>query len=244
MSGHSHWSTIKRKKGAADAKRGQMFSKMAKLITVAAREGGEDPATNSALRLAIERAKSTNFPKENIERAIKRGVGELEGAKLEEVLFEAYGPGGIALIVEGITDNKNRTLGEIKKVLARHNGKLVQEGAVRWLFERKGAIIINWEREKEKFKDKEDLELRVIEAGAEDIYWHENLLDVYTNINKLEEVKENLEKENIEIESASLDWVAKKMIDTDEKDRESAEKLFEALDELDSVQEIYSNIKV
>jgi YebC/PmpR family DNA-binding regulatory protein len=244
MSGHSHWSTIKRKKGAADAKRGQMFSKMAKLITVAAREGGEDPVTNSALRLAMERAKSINFPKENIERAIKRGVGELEGAKLEEVLFEAYGPGGIALIIEGITDNKNRTLGEVKQVLAKHNGKLVQEGAVRWLFERKGAIIVNWETEKEKFKDKEDLELKVIEAEAEDIYWHENLLDVYTNVNRLEEVKENLEKENIEIESASLDWVAKKMIDTDKKDKESAEKLFEALDELDSVQEIYSNIKV
>jgi len=242
MSGHSHWSTIKRKKGLADAKRGQMFSKMAKLITMAAREGGGSPDTNAPLRLAIEKAKSVNFPKENIERAIKRGTGELEGVHLEEILFEAYGPGGIALIIEGITDNKNRALGEVKQILAKHNGKLVKEGSVRWLFERKGVITVDWE--KEELKNKEDLELKVIEAGAEDIHWQENSLDIYTSLHKLEEVKENLEKRNIKIESASLDWVAKKIVEVNKKEQELAEKLFEALDESDSVQEIYSNIKL
>lgn len=243
MSGHSHWSTIKRKKGLADAKRGQMFSKMAKLITVAARQGGGDPDTNSALRLAIERAKNINCPRENIEKAIKRGAGELEDVRLEEVFFEAYGPGGIALIIEGITDNKNRTLGELKQALSKHNGKLVQEGAVKWLFERKGVIALDLKSQNEDLKDREKLELMVIEAGAEDIYWHNNFLNVYVKVENIEKVKENLQKQEIRIDSASLDWVAKETIEVKKKEKQLAEGLFEALDDLDSVQEIYSNIK-
>jgi YebC/PmpR family DNA-binding regulatory protein len=243
MSGHSHWSTIKHKKGATDARRGKAFSKMAKLISVAAREGGPDPETNSALRLAIERAKFVNLPKENIERAIKQGTGEVEGVELEGVLFEAYGPGGVAIIIEGITDNKNRSLGEVKQILSQNNGKLAGEGSVRWLFDRKGAIVINQESQESDLKNKENLELKVIEAGAEDIYWHDGFLDVYTKVGNLEVVKKNIEDASIKIESASLDWVAKELIDVKEEEKKSIIKLFEELDENDTVQEIYSNFK-
>lgn len=239
MSGHSHWSSIKYKKGAADARRGKAFSKIARVLEVAAKEGGSDPAANAKLRIAIEQAKKLNLPKENIERAIKRGTGEIEGLKFEEILLEAYGPGKIAIIIEGITDNKNRTLSEIKQILNQHNGKLANEGSVKWLFDRRGAITLPIEN-----KNKEGLELAAIEAGAEDIYWHENFLDVYTKPEKLEEVKKNLEEKEIKIESASLDWVAKEEIKVEEKDKAMLEKLFEALDENEAVQEIYSNLKV
>lgn len=244
MSGHSHFRSIRYKKEITDKKRGQMFSKISREISVAAREGGGDPEFNSKLRLAIEKAKSVNMPTDNIERAIKRGVGELEGVKLEEVLFEAYGPGGIAIIIEGITDNKNRALGEIKQILNQNNGKLVGEGAVKWMFERKGCIVVALKSQISNGKSKEELELIVIEAGAEDIYWHDELLDIYTKIEDLEKVKKNLEKRGIKIESTSLDWVAKEEIKLDEKTKEACQKLFEALDENDAVQEIYSNLKV
>lgn len=183
MSGHSHAKTVKRIKEASDKKRGQIFSKMARLISVAAKEGGKDPNANSKLKTAIETAKSVDMPKENIERAILRGSGQLQGEKLEEVLFEAYGPGGVALIIEGITENKNRALGEIKQALSQHGGKLVNQGALHWMFERK-----------------------IRDAG-------------------------------------SLEWLPKQEIAVDEKTKAACEKLFEALDELDSVQEIYSNMK-
>lgn len=243
MSGHSHFSTIKRKKELTDKKRGQIFSKVTRMITIAAREGGGDPATNSKLRLAIEAAKNANLPKENIERAIKRGTGELAGEKLEEVTFEAFGPGGIAIIIEGITDNKNRALGEIKQILSQNGGKLANEGSVRWLFEKKGAIILDLKQQAEGLKNKENLELIAIEAGADDIYWHEDFLDIYTKSENLETVKKSLEEKGIKIESASLDWVAKEMIEVDEKNKEASEGLFEVLDESDSVQNIYSNLR-
>ena len=143
MSGHSHFKSIKYKKEITDKKRGQMFSKISREISVAAKEGGGDPEFNPQLRLTIEKAKSVNMPTDNIERAIQRGIGKLEGVKLEEVLFEAYGPGGIAIIIEGITDNKNRTSAEIKQILNQNNGKLVGEGAVKWMFERKGCLIVD-----------------------------------------------------------------------------------------------------
>jgi len=239
MSGHSHWHSIKYQKTAADAKRSKVFSKMAKEIAVAAREGGGNPEFNSKLRLAVEKAKALNMPAENIERAIKRGTGELEGAQLESVIFEAYGPGGIAIIIEGITDNKNRTLGEIKQILNQNGGKLVGEGSVRWLFERKGAITVS-----SQGKNKEELEMAAIEAGAEDIYWHDEMLDVYTHPEELEKVKKNLENKNIEIKTATLDWVAKEQVDLEEKEKQACQKLFEALDENEAVQEIYSTMKM
>ena len=246
MSGHSHSKTIRHAKNISDQKKGQMFSKLARLISVAVKEGGPNPETNSKLRLAFEMAKEINMPKDNVERAIKRGSGETVEEKLEEVLFEAYGPGGIAIIIEGITDNKNRTLGEIKQVLNQNNGKLVGEGSVKWMFERKGCLTINAQFliSNSQIKNKEELEMMVIEAGAEDIYWHEELLDVYTKIEDLEKIKKNLEERGIKIDSVSLDWVAKEEVSTDEKTKEACQKLFEALDENEAVQEIYSNIKL
>lgn len=179
MSGHSHWSSIKHKKGTTDAKRGKIFSKLSHLISIAAKEKGPDPEANSKLRLAIEKAKEANMPKENIDRAIKRGSGQLEGVNIEEIFYEVYGPSGIALIIEGITDNKNRTLAEIKHTLSRFNGKLAETGSVKYLFDKKGE---EWEP-----------------------------------------------KYPIEI--------------TDQKTKGQLEKLFEALDENDDIQEIYSNLK-
>ena len=242
MSGHSHAKTILHKKQITDAKRGKIFSKLAREISVATREKGEDPEINSKLRLVIEKARQWNLPKDNIERAIKRGTGELAGEKLESVLFEAYGPGGIAIIIEGITDNKNRALGEIKQIFNQNNGKLAGSGSVKWMFERKGYIEVQSMKYEEK--KKEELEMAAIEAGAEDVYWHNNILDVYTKPEELEKVKKNLEEKGVQAESTTLDWVAKEQIELDEKNKEACQKLFEALDENEAVQEIYSNIKL
>lgn len=236
MSGHSHWHSIKYKKGLADAKKGKAFSKISREITIAAKDGGGDLNFNPKLRMVVERARSLNMPADNIDRAIKKGTGELEGAILESVVFEAYGPGGIAIIIEGITDNKNRTLGEIKQILNQNNGKLVGEGGIQWMFDKRGIVTVN-------SKNKEESELAAIEAGAEDVYWHDDVLDVFTKPEELEKVKKNLEDKGIKTETASLGWVAKEEIELNEKSKESCLKLFEALDENDAIQEIYSNLK-
>lgn len=240
MSGHSHAKTIMATKMANDAKKGKIYSKYGRLITIAVKDGGGsgDPAKNTKLKAIIEQAKKVNMPKENIERAIKKGTGELAGENLEEVSFECFGPGGISLIIEGITDNKNRTLGEVKVALNQNNGKLAGEGAVRWMFDRKGAITVLPEG-----KSKEDLELLAIEAGADDVSWYEGSLDIYTKPEDLEKVKKYLEEKQIKIDSASLDWVAKEEISISDKEKEQAQQLFEALDENDSVNDIYSNLK-
>lgn len=244
MSGHSHAKTIRHQKNITDQKRGQMFSKMARVISVAVKEGGPNPETNAKLRVAVEEAKKNNMPKENVERAIKQAAGGAEGTNLEEVIFEAYGPGGIAIIVEGITDNKNRTLGEIKQILSQNNGKLVGEGAVRWLFEKRGVITVIFDSQPSSIKSREELELAVIEAGAEDIRWYGDDLEVYTTPDNLEKIKKTLEEKLVKIDSFSLDWVAKETVDSDEKQKEACQKLFEALDENEAVQEIYSNLKI
>lgn len=236
MSGHSHWKTIKNKKGAADAKKGQVFSKISREITLAAREGGGDITFNNKLRMVVEKAHSFNMPADNIERSIKKGTGELEGGALESVLFEAYGPGGIAIIIEGITDNKNRALSDVKQILSQNGGKLVGEGGVQWMFEKKGVIVINQ-------ANKEEAELQAIEAGADDVAWDEDSLNVYTKPEDLEKVKKALEEKGMKIESASFELVAKENMTVNEKDKEAAQRLFEALDESESVQEIYSNLK-
>jgi len=242
MSGHSHAKKIKHQKAITDQKRGQIFSKMSRVISVAVKEGGSNPESNPKLGVAMEMAKRLNLPKENIERAIRRGTGEeAANEKLEEVSFEAFGPEGIAIIIEGITDNKNRTLGEIKQILNQNNGKLVGEGAVRWLFEKRGVIIMNLGSQAPKTK--EELELTVIEAGAEDVRWYDNDLEVYTKPEDLEKTKKKLEEKGIKIESTSLDWVAKEEVSLKEDKKESCQKLFEDLDENDSVQDVYSNLK-
>jgi len=244
MSGHSHWHSIKYKKGLADSKKSKAFSKISKEISVAAKEGGSDLNFNPKLKFAIEKAKSINLPSEKIEHAIKRGTGEIEEEKLESVLFEAYGPGGVAILIEGITDNKNRTLGEVKKILTESSGKIVEEGAVKWMFEKKGCIIINVDSQAENLKNKEIIELMAIEAGAEDILWQNNFLNVYIKLGELEEAKKYLEEKGIKIESASLDWVAKEKVVLNEKIKNECQKLFEVLDENENVQEIYSNLKL
>jgi YebC/PmpR family DNA-binding regulatory protein len=244
MSGHSHAKTIKHQKDLTDKKRGQAFSKIARLISVAVKEKGSNPETNSRLRMAMEAARSANMPKDNIDRAIKKGTGEdVSVENLEEVIFEAFGPGGSAIIIEGITDNRNRTLGEIKQILNQYGGKLAGEGAVRWMFEKKGCLVVDPNSQTDGLKDKEALEMASIEAGAQDIYWHDGVLDVYTSVEDFEKVKKDLEEKNIKVDSASLDWIPKEEVVPDEKDKESSQKLFEALDDLDGVQETYSNLK-
>ena len=244
MSGHSHAKKIKHQKEATDQKRGKIFSKISRIISVAVQEKGSDPSINYALKTAIEKAREINMPQENIDRAIKRGTGEIKDAALEEFSLEAYGPGGIAVIIEGITDNKNRTLLEVKQILNQSGGKLVEIGSVKWLFERKGCLTLNLSLQGENFQNREKLEMLVIEFGVEDFIWDDNILDIYTKIEDLDKIKKGLEEKGVKVDSASLDWVAKEEIQTDKNIKEACQKLFELLDELDSIQEIYSNLKV
>lgn len=239
MSGHSHFKTVAATKNANDAKKGKIFSKMGRVITIAVKERGPDVTSNIQLKAAIEKAKEFNMPKENIERAIKKGTGELAGENLEEMLFEGFGPGGIAIIIEGITDNKNRTISEIKSILGQHGGKMAGEGAVRWLFNRKGSITII-----DQSKSKEELELLVIDVGADDFHWQDNTLYLYTKPEDLEKIKKALEEKNVKIESASLEWIAKEEVSISEKEKGATQKLFEELDENDAIQDIYSNLKL
>ena len=244
MSGHSHWKSIKRTKETSDKKKGKVFSKLARSITVVAREGGGDPKRNSSLRLIIEEARRSNMPKENIERAIEKGTGEKEGQALESILLEAYGPGKTAIIIEGITDNRNRTLGDVKQILSRYRGKLASSGSVKWLFEREGLIVAETVGNDENSgRQREDLELKVIDSGAENMLWQDNVLEIYTKPEELEKVKQVLEKDNVEIVSASLCWIPKEPIEVNDKDKGALQKLFETLDDNDAVQEIYSNLK-
>lgn len=237
MSGHSKWSQIKYKKAIEDAKRAKIFSKLSRLITLAAREKGGDPEKNSDLKAAIEKAKSFNMPQENIERAIKRGTGELEGAKLESLIIEALGPGGVSILIELVTDNKNRSLTEIRKIIEESGGKMVS-GSVAWKFKKMGKI------EGKPKKDKEEVELLAIESGAEDIKEKDDFLIIYTLPEKLSELKEKI-KEAFSIENFSIEFVPKEEISFSsigKENQEKIEKLFEKLDEHDDVQEIYSDL--
>lgn len=244
MSGHSHFATIKRKKEITDQKRGKIFSKISRELTIAAKEKGDNPETNPKLRFVIEKAKQLNMPKENIERAVQKGTGELAGEEFQEVLFEVFGPGGVAIIIEGITDNTKRTLTEIKQILNQNGGKLGGEGAVKWLFDQKGVITIDLKEQPENLQDKENLELLAIESGAEDISYDENIFYVYAKVEELANLKAKLEEKNLKIESVSLDWVAKGKINASDIDKQSCLKLFEALDENDAIKDVYSNLKI
>ena len=239
MSGHSHAKKVMHEKGAADSKRSQVFSKFANELTIAAKEGGADPLANPRLRTVMEKAKEANMPSENVERAIKKAIGGTE-QQLEEMLLEAYGPGGIALLVSVITDNRNRTLGEIKQILQRNQGKMVEGGAVRWLFEQKGVCSVE-PNETHQLPSRDELELLAIEAGAEDLSWQEGVLEIYTDPANIAVLKQKLQEKNVPATS-SLDWVPKERVQTAPSDRATAEQLFEALDEQDDVQDIYSNL--
>jgi len=240
MSGHSHAKTVMATKTANNAKKGKIYSKYGRLITIAVKEGGGsgDPTKNTKLRAAIEQAKDMDMPKENIERAIKRGTGELAGEALEAVSYEGFGPGGIALIINGITDNTNRALNEVKTTLNQNGGKLAGEGAVRWMFDQKGVVSVNPEG-----KAKDEIEMIAIEAGADDVKQIENNIDIYTKPEDFEAVKKVIAEKGLKIESASIDLVPKEEVTLSEKDKVAAERLFEALDENDAVNDIYSNMK-
>jgi len=238
MSGHSHWAGIKHKKSINDAKRAGVFTKLGRLITIAAREGGGNPDTNFKLKLAIDRARSENMPKENIERAIKRGTGELKDqAEIQEIIYEAYGPGQVAMLIKTATDNKNRTLGEIKSLLAKTGGKIVPAGSVSFLFKQVGNINIAVDK-----NDLYDLEMKAIDAGAEDTFYSNNTLTVYTRPEDLQKIKENLEKARMKIKDAALVWAPLQKISLSESDKIAYEKLLETLDDQQDVQEIYDNL--
>ena len=237
MSGHSHFKTIMHKKGAADAKRSQVFSRLAKELTIAAKDGGTDPASNLRLRTVIENAREANMPTNNIDRAIKKATGEGAG-QLEEVLLEAYGPGNIALLIATITDNKNRTLGEIRQVLQKNQGKIVEGGAVMWLFEKKGVATFN---PQESTLSKDELELQFIEAGAQDIHWQNGIPEIYIGLGQLSSLKETLASQGITVQT-SIDWIPKERIPSLQANMQAVEKLFEALNDQDDVQDVYTNI--
>lgn len=238
MSGHSHFKTVAATKNANDAKKGKVFSKWAKIIAIAAKDG-PDPAKNSKLKTVIEQAKQFNMPKENIERAIRKGSGQEAGEKLEEVSYEAFGPGGVALIIEGITDNGNRTLGEVRTILTQNNGKIAGEGSVKWMFERKGVITLPAGQS----QNKEELELVAIEAGADDVTWSGEELAIYTKPEDLEVVKKSLEEKGLTIGSAKLEFVPKDEVEISEKEKEQLTRLYEAFNENDSINDIFSNLK-
>ncbi len=238
MSGHSHWAGIKHRKGINDAKRGKIFTKHGKLITIAARDGGGNPDTNFQLRLAIERARLENMPKENIDRAIKRGTGELKGDTIEEIIYEAYGPGNVAMLIKTATDNKNRTVGELKSILSKAGGKVVPNGSVSYLFKQVGEINVPVSENGDPY----EIEMKAIEAGAEDTLYSDGALTVFTKVEDLQQVKENLEKSGLAIENAGLVYAPTQKTKLDEPTQADYEKLLETLDDQDDVQEIYDNL--
>jgi YebC/PmpR family DNA-binding regulatory protein len=239
MSGHSKWSSIKHKKALTDAKKGQQFTKMAREITLAAREGGGSTDGNYRLRLAMEKARDVNMPQDNIQRAIKRGTGELGGAALEELRFEGYGPHGVAIIVDTLTDNRNRTAGEVRNFFSRAGGNLGTTGSVAWMFTRQGQIVID-----AGGRDPDEIGLEAIELGAGDARVDGKTVEVVTEPSKLEAVQEGLKKKGYKIESAEVTMSASQLIPLNEGTAPSILKLLDALEELDDVQSVYSNMDV
>jgi YebC/PmpR family DNA-binding regulatory protein len=239
MSGHSKWSTIKHKKGAADAKRGRIFTRLIKEITVAARMGGGSPEHNPRLRSAIAEAKASNMPASNIDRAIKKGTGELEGVSYEEATYEGYGPGGVAIMAETITDNKNRTAGEIRKIFSKGNGNLGEQNCVGWMFDSKGLIVVT-----KKAISEEKLMEVALEAGAEDIEDEEDSFQVVTDPGSFQGVKDALEQAGIQMVSAKLDKIPQNTVRVEGKDATQVLKLAEALEEHDDVQNVYANFDI
>lgn len=237
MSGHNKWSSIKHQKGAADAKRGQLFTKLTREIIVAVRQGGSDVDANYRLRLAIQKARDSNMPYDNIDRAIKRGSGESEGAILIELALEGYGPGGAAIMVHALSDNRNRTLQDIRNIFSRHGGNLGESGSVAWLFDTKGIISID-----AGTMDKEDLELKAIDAGADDVRVEDSYIEIYTRPDNLETVRKSLEQQKIPIASSGVSTVPKAAVHLEEKAALTTLKLLEKLEELDDVDNVTSNV--
>lgn len=237
MSGHSKWANIKNKKAKMDAQKGKIYTRFSKLIIVAVREGGPDPNSNSKLKDVIEKAKQANMPNENIERAIKRATGELSGANYEEIMYEGYGPSGVAILVDATTDNRNRTAGEMRHIFDKHGGNLGETGCVAWMFEKKGLIII----EKDDSTDVEEIMMLAIDAGAEDVDEQEDAIEVTTSVENFAAVKDALEKSGIKIFSADLSYIPKTTLSLPESECEKVERLIEALEDHDDVQNVYTN---
>jgi YebC/PmpR family DNA-binding regulatory protein len=239
MSGHSHWAGIKHRKALTDFKRAGAFTKMARLITVAAREGGGNPDFNFKLKIAIQQARSLNMPKDNIERSIKKGTGELKDATtIEELIYEAYGPGQVAMLIKTLTDNRNRTLTEVKNILNKNNGKMVPEGSVSFLFSQFGYSTLDLTDQ-----NRDEIELVAIDAGAEDISEDNNLMTIYTKPEKLAEIRKKFEaKENL-IQEEGITFIASQKIKLSEKDSQKYQALLEALESSDDIQEIFDNLE-
>ncbi len=239
MSGHSHWATIKRKKGREDAKRGKQFSKCAKAIIVAARTGGGDPDMNLRLRYAIDDAKAVNMPGANIERAIKKGTGELDdGSQIEEIIYEGYGPGGVAIFVEAVTDNRNRTSSEVGKIFEKHGGNMGQPGCVAWMFSQKGLVS------GPAGQDEETLMEVALAAGAEDLSVTEDGYEIYTPPDALQDVKQALEAADVPVDGAEISQVPQTYVSLDEADARKTLALLEELDDHDDAQKVHSNVDV
>jgi len=236
MSGHSKWSQIKRQKGVADAKRGQVFTKLAREIIVAVREGGSNPETNFRLRLTVQKARDSNMPLDNIDRAIKRGSGQAEGASLVEMVLEGYGPSGVAILVSALSDNRNRTLQDVRNIFTRNSGNLGESGCVAWLFDNRGVITVDARKQ-----DTEALALEAIDAGAEDVKIENNYIEIYTRPEELEKVREALKQKDIPIASAELSRVPKTVVQLEEKAALQTLRLLDKLEELDEVQYVSSN---
>ncbi len=240
MSGHSKWSTIKRKKGANDAKRGKIFTRLIKEITVAARTGGGDPDGNPRLRSAIVAAKAENMPKDNISRAIKKGTGEIAGEVYEEILYEGYGPGGVAVLVECMTDNRNRTVADIRHYFSKSSGNLGESGCVAWMFEKKGLIQVD----KEKYSEEEMMDL-ALEAGADDVLEEDSEYQILTVPEDFNDVRDSLEESGVEYIEAAISMIPKNMVEvTEEKPARSLLKLLESLEDHDDVQNVHSNFDI
>lgn len=239
MSGHSKWSTIKRKKGAADAKRGKIFTKIIRELTVAARQGGGDPNANPRLRTAVDKAKAANMPQDNVTRAIKKGTGELEGTIYEEHIYEGYGPGGAAIIIEIMTDNRNRTISEVRNILTKNNGNLGETGCVSWVFEKRGMIHFD-----KKIASEDQLMELALEAGAEDLRDEEDTWDVLTAPQNFEEVKKRLLEKKLEPTGSEITMVPKNTVNLTGAEAEKMLKLMEALEDHDDVQNVYSNFDI
>ena len=240
MSGHNKWSSIKHKKGAADARRGRVFTKLIKEITMAARMGASgDPAANPRLRSAVLAAKSENMPKENIERAIKKGTGELEGVHYEESVYEGYGPGGVAVLVESLTDNRNRAVADIRHIFSKAGGNLGENGCVAWMFKKKGYIVIDKEG-----VDEEKLMETAINAGAEDVRDDEGSFEIITAVEDFETVKEAVDAASIACETAEVTMLPQTYADLEGREAEQMVRLMEALEDCEDVQKVYTNADI
>ncbi|MEW5958519.1 MAG: YebC/PmpR family DNA-binding transcriptional regulator [Chloroflexota bacterium] len=237
MSGHSKWSTIKRRKGAEDARRGKIFTRLARDIMLAARHGSGDPEANPALRTAIDKARGANMPKENIERAIKKGTGELGGGDVEEIVYEAYGPHGIPILIKCLTDNRNRTLADIRRVFNRQGGSLAEAGAVSWMFDTKGYLTIE-----RNDLDPDEVFMLAVDAGADDVEISQTIIEIYTAPDMLHVVSKTLAEAGLEIDEAELALIPKNEIELDKKDTIQVMGIIETLDELDDVQQVYSGL--